>query len=227
MLHMRRARICGVVLLALGLAFGSAAAGTIRGQVRVPPLGNDGLGAPNPYPGRASSMGKRAVSVRGSVLDAVIYVEAIPPSVDSTLTDATGTPAMEQKDQAFGPRVLAVPVGGTVAFPNRDPIFHSVFSVSPVKRFDLGKYGRGKSKSVTFTKAGVVNVFCDIHSDMAGFIVVVPNRAYTQPDADGRFALPSLPPGTYTVVAWHPDLKPVRRTVQIPENGDVAVDLSF
>jgi hypothetical protein len=96
-----------------------------------------------------------------------------------------------------------------------------------VKRFDLGKYGRGKSKSVRFTKAGVVNVFCDIHSDMAGFILVVPNRAFTQPDADGKFALPILPPGTYTVVAWHPDLKPVRRTVQIPETGDVAVDLSF
>lgn len=214
-------------MLALGLVSGSAAAGTIRGQVRVPAVGNDGLSAPNPYPGRASSMGKRPVSVRGSVLDAVIYIEALPPAVDSTLTEASGTPAMEQKDQAFGPRVLAVPVGGTVAFPNRDPIFHSVFSVSPVKRFDLGKYGRGKSKSVKFTKAGIVNVFCDIHSDMAGFILVVPNRAFTQPDADGRFALPSLPPGTYTVVAWHPDLKPVRRTVQIPETGDVAVDLSF
>ena len=222
-----RARICCLLLLALGVAFGRAAAGTIRGQVRVPPTGNDGLSAPNPYPGRASSMGKRPVAVRGSVLDAVVYVEAIAPSVDSTLTGAGGTPAMEQKDQAFGPRVLAVPVGATVAFPNRDPIFHSVFSVSPVKRFDLGKYGRGKSKGVTFTKAGVVNIYCDIHSDMAGFILVVPNHAFVQPDADGRFALPSLPPGTYTVVAWHPDLKSVRRTVQIPESGDVAVDLSF
>ena len=214
-------------MLALGVAFGSATAGTIRGQVRVPPSDNSGLGAPNAYPGRASSLGKRPVAVRGSVLDAVVYVDAIAPSVDSTLAGAAGTPAMEQKDQAFGPRVLAVPVGARVAFPNRDPIFHSVFSVSPVKRFDLGKYGRGKSKSVTFTKVGVVNVYCDIHSDMAGFILVVPNHAFVQPDADGRYALPSLPPGTYTVIAWHPDLKTVRRTVQIPETGDVTVDLSF
>lgn len=224
---MKRAWLPAFVSLAVALAFGSAAAGTIRGQVRVPSVSNDGLSAPNPYPGRASSMGKRPVAVRGSVLDAVVYVESITPSVDSTLSAEHGTPAMEQKDQAFGPRVIAVPVGGTVAFPNRDPIFHSVFSVSPVKRFDLGKYGRGKSKSVTFTKAGVVNVYCDIHSDMAGFVLVVPNHAFVQPDADGRFALPSLPPGTYTVVAWHPDLKSVRRTVQIPESGDVAVDLSF
>ncbi|HKW50615.1 MAG TPA: carboxypeptidase regulatory-like domain-containing protein, partial [Candidatus Eisenbacteria bacterium] len=221
---MQKAPMCSFLLLALGVASGTAAAGTIRGQVRVPPIDNTGLSAPNPYPGRASSLGKRPVAVRGSVLDAVVYVESIASSVDSTITDARGTPAMEQKDQAFGPRVLAVPVGASVAFPNRDPIFHSVFSVSPVKRFDLGKYGRGKSKSVTFTKAGVVNVYCDIHSDMAGFILVVPNHAFVQPDADGRFALPSLPPGTYTVVAWHPDLKSVRRTVQIPETGDVTVD---
>jgi len=227
MLHMKRASFCCFFLLALCLACGSAAAGTIRGQVRVPSGGGDGLSAPNPYPGRASSMGKRPVSVRGSVIDAVVYVEAIAPSVDSTISEAGGAPAMEQKDQAFGPRVLAVPVGGTVAFPNRDPIFHSVFSVSPVKRFDLGKYGRGKSKSVKFTKAGVVNVYCDIHSDMAGFILVVPNHAFVQPDSDGRFALPVLPPGTYTVIAWHPDLKSVRRTVQIPESGDVTVDLNF
>jgi len=224
---MRKAPICWFILLALGVASGSATAGTIRGQVRVPPTDNSGLSAPNPYPGRASSLAKRPVAARGSVLDAVVYVEEVAPSVDSTLAGAGGTPAMEQKDQAFGPRVLAVPVGATVAFPNRDPIFQSVFSVSPVKRFDLGKYGRGKSKSVRFTKAGVVNVYCDIHSDMAGFILVVPNHAFVQPDADGRFALPSLPPGTYTVIAWHPDLKPVRRTVQIPETGDVTVDLSL
>jgi len=224
---MIQVRSCCFLLLALGLASGSAVAGTIRGQVRVPSAGNEGSSAPNPYPGRASSIGKRPVAVRGSVVDAVVYVEAIAPSVDSTLSRAGGTPAMEQKDQAFGPRVLAVAVGSTVAFPNRDPIFHSVFSVSPVKRFDLGKYGRGKSKSVKFTKPGVVNVYCDIHSDMAGFIFVVPNHAFIQPDADGRFALPSLPPGTYTVVAWHPDLKAVRRTVQIPESGDATVDLAF
>ena len=224
---MLNTRISCLLLLALAAASGTATAGTIRGQVRVPPVDGSGLAAPNAYPGRASSLGKRPVAVRGAVLDAVVYVEAIAPSVDSTLAGAGGAPSMEQKDQAFGPRVLAVPVGAAVAFPNRDPIFHSVFSVSPVKRFDLGKYGRGKSKSVTFTKAGVVNVYCDIHSDMAGFILVVPNHAFVQPDADGRYALPSLPPGTYTVIAWHPDLKSVRRTVQIPETGDVTVDLSF
>jgi plastocyanin len=219
-------RILCFLLLAVGLAPMSAGAGTIHGQVRVPPNG-DSSPTPNAYPGRASSMERRPVTVRGSVSDAVIYVETIPASVDTTLPGSKSLPSMEQRDQAFGPRVIAIPVGSTVAFPNRDPIFHSVFSVSPVKRFDLGKYGRGKSKSVTFTKTGVVNVYCDIHSDMAGFILVVPNRAFVQPDPLGGYALPSLPPGTYTVVAWHPDLKSVRRTVQVPEGGDVALDLTF
>jgi len=134
---------------------------------------------------------------------------------------------MEQKDQAFGPRVLAVPVGATVAFPNRDPIFHSVFSVSPVKRFDLGKYGRGKSKSVRFAKAGVVNVYCDIHSDMEAFVLVLTTHVFTQPDGNGAFALPPVPAGDYTLHVWHPDRPELKREVQVPASGELALDLDW
>ena len=224
---MARIRRCCALLLALGLVSGSAGAGTIRGNVRVPSVSNEASSAPNSYPGQASCMGIHACLSRGSVLHTVVYIEAIAPSVDSTLSTAHVTPAMEQKDQNFVPRVVAVPVGDAVDFPNRDPIYHSVFSVSPAKRFDLGKYARGKSKSITFTKAGVVNVFCDIHSDMAGFIVVVPNHAFVQPGEDGWFALPVLPAGAYTLIAWHPDFKAMRRTVRVPESGDVTVDMAF
>lgn len=199
---------------------------SIHGVVRVPPESESGR-KPNPYPGRASSLQPREIAARGSVTDAVIYIEALPAWVDSTLPRAAGAPTMEQRDQSFIPRVVAVPQGGSVAFPNRDPIFHNVFSVSPVKRFDLGRYVRGKSKSVAFSKAGLVNVFCEIHSDMAGFILVAPNRAFAQPDSTGRYTMPPLPPGSYTVVAWHPDLKTVRRTVQVTDGADVALDLAF
>src|SRR6266849_6146895 len=108
---MKRALFWCALTLAFGIGSGSAAAGTIRGQVRVPPTGDGASRAPNPYPGRASAMERRAVPARGAVTDAVIYVEAIPPAVDSTLSGPRETPTMEQKDQAFGPRVLAVPVG--------------------------------------------------------------------------------------------------------------------
>jgi plastocyanin len=159
--------------------------------------------------------------------DAVIYVESLSAQVDSTLPKTAGSPTMEQRDQAFVPRVVAVAPGRSVTFPNRDPVFHNVFSVSPVKRFDLGRYVRGKSKSVTFPKAGLVNVYCEIHSDMAGFIMVTPNRAFAQPDSTGGYSIPPLPPGEYTVVAWHPDLKPLRRTVSVPVGLDVTLDLQF
>ncbi len=196
-------------------------------MVRVPPESGEGSRSPNPYPGRASSLQQRQLAERGSVTDAVVYVEALSAPVDSTPVASSRVPSMEQRDQAFQPRVLAVVQGESVSFPNRDPIFHNVFSVSPVKRFDLGRYVKGKSKSVTFNKAGLVNVYCEIHSDMAGFILVVPNRAFAQPDKTGRYSLPPLPPGQYTVVAWHPDLKTIRRAVQVSDSADVALDLGF
>lgn len=224
---MRRMNIRGGLLIALlwSASPGVAVAASIHGVVHVPPESETGR-KPNPYPGRASSLQQREIAARGSVTDAVIYIESVPARVDSTLPGGAA-PAMEQRDQAFLPRVVAVAQGGSVAFPNRDPIFHNVFSVSPVKRFDLGRYVKGKSKSVTFNKAGLVNVYCEIHSDMAGFILVTPNRAFAQPDSLGRYSIPPLPPGQYTVVAWHPDLKSVRRTVQVSDTTDAAVDLNF
>lgn len=213
--------------LALSAASAFAQGRTIHGVVRVPPESSEESRTPNPYPGRASSLQQRELAQRGSVTDAVVYVEALPRTVDSTLVAPSRVASMEQRDQAFQPRVLAVVAGESVGFPNRDPIFHNVFSVSPVKRFDLGRYVKGKSKSVTFHKAGLVNVYCEIHSDMAGFILVVPNRAFAQPDKTGRYSLPPLPPGQYTVVAWHPDLKTTRRSVQVSDSADVALDLGF
>lgn len=215
-------------LIALLVSASTAMAGgrVIHGVVHVPPEPASAR-TPNPYPGRASSLQQREIAARGSIADAIVYVESVPSAVDSTLPRSGAAPSMEQRDQAFLPRVIAVPVGGTVAFPNRDPIFHNVFSVSPVKRFDLGRYVKGKSKSVTFNKAGLVNVYCEIHSDMAGFILVTPNRAIARPDTTGRYSLPELPAGQYTVVAWHPDLKTVRRTVQLSDSADVVLDLGF
>ncbi|HXJ71107.1 MAG TPA: carboxypeptidase regulatory-like domain-containing protein, partial [Verrucomicrobiae bacterium] len=127
----------------------------------------------------------------------------------------------------FDPRVVVVPVGGTVDFPNLDPIYHNVFSVSPPRRFDLGKYPRGQSRSITFRKSGQVNVFCDIHSDMAGFILVVPDRHWTRPAADGSYSLPDLPAGRCRLRAWHPDFPARVFEVEVPASGDVTLDVSL
>jgi hypothetical protein len=216
-----------LALISLAVIPRDTAAGVIHGQILVPPVSPGAGRARNPYAGQATSLAQPRVPARGAAQDAVIYVESIPARVDSVLPAPSGRPRLAQQEQSFVPRVTAVPVGGVVDFPNMDPIYHSVFSVSPVKRFDLGRYGRGKSKTVRFDKPGLVNVYCDIHSNMEGFIVVTPNRAVDQPDATGRYALPDLPPGRYSIIVWHPDLPQARRDVTVPETGDVSLDVSF
>jgi len=217
----------GIALaLMLGvLGASSALAGTIRGMVHVPDAPPDEHSF-NPYAGHASSMSGHAMTARGLATDAVLWLEAVPADADSA-APMPPRPKLAQKDQAFLPRVVVVPVGGTVDFPNLDPIYHNVFSVSPIKRFDLGKYPRGESRSVRFPKPGLVNVYCDIHSDMAGFILVAPNRIFAQPRADGTWELPPVPPGRYTLDWWHPDFRGGHRDVELSASNDTVVDVSF
>ncbi len=220
-----RVRISPLLLILCSscLAF-PAHAGVIRGNVLVPKLGPQGR-AFQPYAGKASSLPATARAARGSVTDVVLSVAAISPEVDSALPESKGPFQLAQVDQSFVPRVIAVAVGTEVDFPNRDPIYHNVFSVSPPARFDLGKYPRGQSRRVRMAKPGLVKVFCDIHSDMAAFIVVLPNRAYTRPNDAGAFQLPELPPGRYTLTWWHPDFPAGTRAITVPSAGDITVDV--
>lgn len=212
------------LLLALLAAAPCARAAVLRGTLTVP------AAAPhahtlNAYPGHADAMASHKMSPRGAVVDAVLWLERIPAAADSALAaqPAPARPKLAQKDQCFMPRVVSVSVGGAVEFPNQDPIYHNVFSVSTTRRFDLGKYPKGQSRSVTFPKAGLVNVYCDIHSDMAAFVLVAPNRAYAQPAASGEWALPDVPPGRYTLHVWHPDFGAFEREVEAGPDRPLAL----
>lgn len=219
-------RILPTLLLVFASLTTPARAGVIRGTVRVPALANQGH-AFQPYAGKASSLPGPALPARGRVSDAVLSIEALPPDVSAALPEHKGPYKLEQRDQAFVPRVLSVVVGAQVDFPNQDPIYHNVFSVSPPARFDLGKYPRGQSRRVRMAKPGLVKVFCDIHSDMAAFVMVLPNRAYARPNEDGAFRLPALPAGRYTLTWWHPDFAGGKREIIVPRNDDVSVDVVF
>ena len=127
--------------------------------------------------------------------------------------------ALDQRDQAFVPYVLAIPAGTTVQFPNNDKTYHNVFSLSKTKRFDLGRYPRGQSRSVRFDHPGVVRVFCEIHSHMNAFILVFAHRYFAATDAEGRYRIRDIPPGSYTVVVWNDGAERERRRVRIPEEG--------
>lgn len=125
------------------------------------------------------------------------------------------TAAMEQINRRFAPEVLVIEAGAKVSFPNEDPIFHNVFSLSSPKSFDLGNYPKGETRIVTFPETGIVYVNCHLHPNMSAAIVVTPNRWHTKADRDGHFVLKNVPPGKYTIVAWHKTAGFFRQQVQV------------
>jgi hemoglobin len=109
---------------------------------------------------------------------------------------------IEQRGKSFEPRVMAVPVGSTVSFPNFDSVFHNVFSLSKVTSFDLGMYKNGETREIKFTKPGIVRLGCNLHANMSAFLIVVDAPHYAVVGPDGKFAFKSLAPGKYRVRAW-------------------------
>lgn len=154
----------------------------------------------------------------------VVYLRG-PVGGSAAARAPDGPSAIAQRDTTFEPSLLVVPAGDTVAFPNRDPFFHNVFSYSGPARFDLGRYPQGESKSVTFSEPGVVRVYCEVHDFMRAAVVVTENRYHARPDAEGRFRIEGVPAGTYTLVGWHADHGSVTREVTVPAGGRVEVDL--
>jgi hypothetical protein len=111
-------------------------------------------------------------------------------------------PAMAQKNRAFVPAVLAVPVGATVEFPNLDPFFHNVFSYSKTRKFDLGRYPKGEMESVEFDRPGLVSIFCEIHYSMRAYVHVFDTPYFAVSDEAGRFDLGDVDAGEYVLHVW-------------------------
>jgi len=148
---------------------------------------------------------------------------------------------MDQRNLEFVPHVLPVLIGATVDFPNNDKVDHNVFSMSRTKKFNLGSYPAGESKSVVFDKPGIVELRCDVHAEMAAYILVMKNPYFAVTDKQGHFIIPAsnhlkqigltgvkdLPPGKYFIKTWHEKLKTLRKAVVVPENGDVTIQLDL
>jgi plastocyanin len=209
----------GVVLAACaGAACADQApktAGVIRGHVelrRVPPAAEA-----RPAVAELGAHAPRDVADRRR---SVVYLETAPqPAFDAP---APGRAVLDQRNESFSPYVLAVTVGSTVDFPNNDHTYHNVFSLSKPRRFDLGRYPRGESRSVRFDHPGVVRVFCEIHSQMSAWILVFAHRYFATTDAAGRFRIDAVPPGEYTLAVWNDGAVRARRELRVL--GDEVVD---
>lgn len=221
---MRNLPLAGALTVLVLAAPATLRAGAVVGTVTLTPadLSFRGGTRQNAYVGQLSGSAGR--SVAGDPSDTTYGVAYLADVAEPAASPAE--PAMlDQKGQRFLPRLLAVTVGQAVDFRNSDNVFHNVFSYSPPKRFDLGRYPRGKSKRLTFQKPGVVQVYCDIHSDMRADIVVVPSRRFGYIDAAGRFRIDEAPAGKHTVIVWLPRRGERSGEVVVPASG--AVDFAM
>ena len=153
----------------------------------------------------------------------VVWIEGPGPGSSRTPPGSAGQ--MKSSSKRFQPRVIAVAKDGAVEFPNDDPIYHNVFSVSGANRFDLGLYRSGASKSRTFAEPGLVRIYCNIHPQMIGFIMVVDSdfRAVTGPD--GSFRFDGVPAGAHVVKAWHEEGSETSQPVTVRASGDAPLSL--
>lgn len=137
---------------------------------------------------------------------------------------SSNPPRMAQRDRMFVPAVIAIPVGGTVAFPNDDPFFHNVFSYSKTRTFDLGRYPKGDSHDVRFEKPGIVPVFCEIHYSMRAYIHVLESPYFAVSDERGRFSISDVAPGNYTIHVWQENLAELTRPLVVTSD-DISIEI--
>jgi plastocyanin len=142
----------------------------------------------------------------------VIYLEGDLPSQAGLITAE-----IVQQNRRFVPDTLWIPAGSTVSFPNLDPIFHNVFSLSKPKEFDLGNYPKDHSRTVVFSKPGIVYVNCHLHPNMSAAIIITPNRFGAKAAPDGKFTIADVPRGSYTIVAWHKSAGVFRQHVAVDD----------
>ena len=155
--------------------------------------------------------------------DFVVYIDAPAPEKPAKPVVKT----IRQKGVTFIPRVMPIMAGTIIEWPNQDDIYHNVFSISEAKQFDLELYKSPEIKRVPFDKPGRVDVFCSIHTTMNCIVLVLENPWFALSDANGRYSITNVPPGTYKLKAWHERLPTVTKEVVVPASGDLKVDFTL
>jgi plastocyanin len=202
----RLALACGGLALVAGTQPAAQQPGVVRGRVSI----GTPITAKRPTSTYSRSVPTVALAPESELRHVVVYLKDAPHT-----TVAPMRAEIRQENENFVPRVVAVTVGSEVDFPNDDPIYHNVFSLSRMKTFDLGRYPRGQSRSVRFDKPGVVKVFCQIHSHMSATVMVFDHPWFAIPGEQGTFELPAIPTGARQITAWHERLGDTTLQVRI------------
>jgi len=162
---------------------------------------------------------------RGDESQVVVWLTPVDGSVSrnpGASASAAKSPELVQRNKMFEPHIIVVQVGSLIRFPNKDPFFHNIFSMYDGKRFDLGLYEAGTSRSVRFDRPGVSYLFCNIHAEMSAVVVVVDTRYFAMSDRAGHLTIPDVPDGRYQLHVWYErslpeNLKEMSREVTISE----------
>jgi plastocyanin len=162
--------------------------------------------------GTAQSSGK-------PVTDAVIWLEVSNPPQFVQNTKVV----LDQRNLKFAPRVLAVRVGTAVDFPNNDKVFHNVFSFRDGRKFDLQMYPTGTSKRIVFDRPGLSRIFCNIHPNMAAYVMAVDSPYYAVSDERGAFTIAGVPSGTYRYHAWRAGGEPITGSITVDDGRPLEI----
>ena len=174
--------------------------------------------------------GAIAGTIEGKVsggANSVVYVDTIQ---GKTFPAAAKSVLIDQKGLMFQPHVVAIQVGTTVDFQNSDTVQHNVFwpSISGNKKLghNLGTWPKGEKRPFKFDNPGVISLLCNVHPEMAGYIVVSPTPYFAETDASGSYKIDNVPDGKYNVVAWHEGMKQQTKPVDVAGTGKADFTLS-
>lgn len=220
-----------IIFLGFGLALSPVNAGTITGQVHAEGKAEAAKDVDcGKYDSREFKFAERVDYA--AMHDFVVYIDQPvgtnqPVAPEKPVQVVTNKKEVSQKGAMFNPHVLPIVVGTTVEWPNRDDIFHNVFSISEPNNFDLGLYKDPEVKNWKFNAVGRVDVFCSIHSSMNCIVLVLPNPYFSATNKKGVYTITNIPAGTYKVKAWHERMPSDIKEITVPENGEVKVDFTL